>query len=323
MNKKYTTKIVLSLLFVLSIFSSIPANAAITFQIVTDDLLVAPHFNNRVPEGAFPGDISWQGGSSDAVLTTLPGITTATPGRNTLGTSSRGIATLLDGTAVNSSFARGTSTYGNGIFFNPRNAGQPGEPTRVFSPLTDVNQEVEILGFGPSSSGNTRLLGDNQALFFSEDNFFRNGAVTANNDFFFSPSGQTPVRNSYYILNGQDPEVVFENLVNEVPGYFTPDGVLLANTYPFVTQQGIVDQFNFLLDNLIRDDWTLLTYEVLWLTGRDINTNADVFEFFAYGISNITFDELSFTPIPLPPAVWLFGTALLGFAGISRRRKFK
>lgn len=31
--------------------------------------------------------------------------------------------------------------------------------------------------------------------------------------------------------------------------------------------------------------------------------------------------ELNFTPVPVPAAVWLFGSALLGFAGIARRKR--
>jgi hypothetical protein len=39
--------------------------------------------------------------------------------------------------------------------------------------------------------------------------------------------------------------------------------------------------------------------------------------------STLTIETLDSTipPVPLPAAVWLFGTALLGFAGMSRRRK--
>lgn len=34
----------------------------------------------------------------------------------------------------------------------------------------------------------------------------------------------------------------------------------------------------------------------------------------------LIFDNLLFTPVPLPPAVWLFGSGLLGLVGIARRR---
>ncbi len=34
----------------------------------------------------------------------------------------------------------------------------------------------------------------------------------------------------------------------------------------------------------------------------------------------LIFDNLQFTPVPLPPAVWLFGSGLLGLVGIARRK---
>ncbi|MGI9319103.1 MAG: VPLPA-CTERM sorting domain-containing protein [bacterium] len=39
-------------------------------------------------------------------------------------------------------------------------------------------------------------------------------------------------------------------------------------------------------------------------------------------INGIAFvDTGSINPVPVPAAVWLFGTALIGFIGVSRRRK--
>ena len=37
------------------------------------------------------------------------------------------------------------------------------------------------------------------------------------------------------------------------------------------------------------------------------------------GIDNVTLSAIN--PVPVPAAVWLFGTALIGFVGMSRRRK--
>ena len=37
--------------------------------------------------------------------------------------------------------------------------------------------------------------------------------------------------------------------------------------------------------------------------------------------SGLYFDDLSFTTVPIPAAVWLFGSGLLGLIGISRRNK--
>lgn len=34
----------------------------------------------------------------------------------------------------------------------------------------------------------------------------------------------------------------------------------------------------------------------------------------------LIFDNLQFTPVPLPPAVWLFGAGLLGMVGVARKK---
>jgi len=43
-------------------------------------------------------------------------------------------------------------------------------------------------------------------------------------------------------------------------------------------------------------------------------------------VENITtfgigIDDLNFTPVPIPAAIWLFGSGLLGMIGIARRKK--
>ena len=40
-----------------------------------------------------------------------------------------------------------------------------------------------------------------------------------------------------------------------------------------------------------------------------------------HGIDDVMWNKASLSAVPVPAAVWLFGTALLGFAGMSRRRK--
>ena len=50
------------------------------------------------------------------------------------------------------------------------------------------------------------------------------------------------------------------------------------------------------------------------------------FGFYNFSLANVTYsgfteDAGSFPAVPVPAAVWLFGTALIGFVGMSRRRK--
>jgi hypothetical protein len=37
--------------------------------------------------------------------------------------------------------------------------------------------------------------------------------------------------------------------------------------------------------------------------------------------AGLAFGEITFQPVPIPAAVWLFGSGLLGLAGMSRRKK--
>ncbi len=51
-----------------------------------------------------------------------------------------------------------------------------------------------------------------------------------------------------------------------------------------------------------------------WMLGPDNETGAG---------SNNVFLNINVSPVPVPAAVWLFGSALLGFVGMSRRTSIK
>ena len=60
----------------------------------------------------------------------------------------------------------------------------------------------------------------------------------------------------------------------------------------------------------------------------DINQGLQIRDFNGLGLDNSLNDyvnastySISVSPVPVPAAVWLFGTALIGFVGMSRRRK--
>ena len=46
----------------------------------------------------------------------------------------------------------------------------------------------------------------------------------------------------------------------------------------------------------------------------DIELDAD-------SLSGVTFDDLSYGAVPIPAAVWLFGSGLIGLIGVARRKK--
>jgi hypothetical protein len=74
-----------------------------------------------------------------------------------------------------------------------------------------------------------------------------------------------------------------------------------AGTY----MAGVTDWFLFL-----QDDPPF--FVAMWDLTEDVSGNSDV-------ILGITVSAVS--AVPVPAAVWLFGTALIGFVGMSRRRK--
>jgi hypothetical protein len=45
------------------------------------------------------------------------------------------------------------------------------------------------------------------------------------------------------------------------------------------------------------------------------------FGFYTYSQDNVTFSNLIVSSVSVPPAVWLFGSGLLGLVGIARRKK--
>jgi hypothetical protein len=75
------------------------------------------------------------------------------------------------------------------------------------------------------------------------------------------------------------------------------------------------------IDAAMIDDPTLMFGAALGIRLYNQNLTLDVAS--GQPLSGIGFDnvQLSFSAVPVPAAAWLFGTALLGLAGLNRRRK--
>ncbi|MBL4603748.1 MAG: VPLPA-CTERM sorting domain-containing protein, partial [Emcibacteraceae bacterium] len=108
-----------------------------------------------------------------------------------------------------------------------------------------------------------------------------------------------------------------ENVAIDATGFESIGNITIQNGY-IVTETTIIvgdedgdsfsslDASNFLLFNFLTDfNWSYLT----------LRENANSEEF-ALSLSNI-----SLTAVPLPAGVWLFGSAIVGFAGMRRRKK--
>ena len=83
----------------------------------------------------------------------------------------------------------------------------------------------------------------------------------------------------------------------------------------------IFDSANNLLDMITQDLADSFTGMVtLSLASASTIAYANYGTTGALGISGIYSDNFTVSPVPLPAAAWLFGSALLGFFGFSRRK---
>ena len=70
-------------------------------------------------------------------------------------------------------------------------------------------------------------------------------------------------------------------------------------------------------DVITTDDWMTFT----WRTTLDAGLIDVGLRNRASAIYSIAFDNYSVTLVPVPAAVWLFGSGLIGLIGIARRKK--
>ena len=82
--------------------------------------------------------------------------------------------------------------------------------------------------------------------------------------------------------------------------------------------------WNLLTANIVESEWNVQagTWDSILGSVTELRISMETHNSFSpaeiTGIDNIA---LSVNPVPIPAAVWLFGTALIGFVGMSRRRK--
>lgn len=86
-----------------------------------------------------------------------------------------------------------------------------------------------------------------------------------------------------------------------------------------------VGGFSFSMDNVTIDTQTASALTLSgsgMITGGGFDPTPGTWAFSGQTASNITFSwSSSNLAVPIPPAVWLFGSGLLGLVGIARRRK--
>ncbi len=72
-----------------------------------------------------------------------------------------------------------------------------------------------------------------------------------------------------------------------------------------------------IMDVITTDDWMTLTWTTTLSAGLlDVGLRTENLSTYS-----IAFDNFSITPVPVPAAVWLFGSGLIGLIGVARRKK--
>jgi len=152
-------------------------------------------------------------------------------------------------------------------------------------------------------------------------------------------------------------DVIGMDFTFDTTGSYTID-LTADNANPFVGDFRInINLFNVTLDEFFQDtfnDFSLAAAQTSlslsgsdsliadWLASHTVATstlaglgNPSSSSLFRSSVSNLPFDSICVSediigidgcspdipPVPVPAAVWLFGTALIGFVGIARRRK--
>jgi hypothetical protein len=138
---------------------------------------------------------------------------------------------------------------------------------------------------------------------------------------FINPSallvvGPTPAVNSFRFNNpdnfagptdfGLDDDIFADSGTGDIFGLFFDEKILVV---PGGYVQGTALSGTSTYNNVMLAGLGMNVGSYTWTWGRD-NT-AD----------SLTLNVGSLNPVPVPAAVWLFGTALIGFIGMSRRRK--
>jgi len=276
------------LLFVVLLLTSFSASAVVTYHSISSDKLV----------GQFPGvgdDIYWQGGVSDLDLQSC---CSGQPGLNTIGSSVVGTNFDIFGTQT-IVFQETQQTFANNISFGTNNYSSVSSQSEFFGFADGLFPELQTLTPGAPS---TVTVNPNNTASFSL--FTQTGRFTAESN---SIAG-------FYLNAGQDPNSIFS------------DSSLFAGLDPFITgagpvnisQQGVIDQFNFLIDDIVDSTWQSLAI-YYW--------KAD-----AVGIDGFTPDSTTYTSgsfvsydsgaiaVPEPSTYVLFGLGMITLVGFSRKK---
>lgn len=145
------------------------------------------------------------------------------------------------------------------------------------------------------------------------------GSISSTGDMNFDPTGRQGLAANFAATLGEQPWNI-DNPTLTAPGTGLYDQWTTGSSSN--DQQGFTSGFTVtgsILDDVVAgSSWTGTLVSagnigVAWGTSFDGTQFSEVF--------NVTIDAADAPPIPIPAAVWLFGSGLVGLVGVARRRR--
>ena len=286
------------------LLSSFTASAVVSFSniaVVTYSNIVDVGELGGRSAGPFLGpDIYWQGGANDVNLVDLPCCNAMTPGLNTVGSTAIANSFIDSGPNAGDFFSQGYQVgnivYGVPLVFGSNVVGGQMTQSEFLFIADGLQPEVTTLSTVAPSIVTLNPNGTAQATFYTEDPNFTTVSEAI----------------GYFLSEGQTPEMVFT------------DTSLFFGDTDF--QQGVIDQFNYYLDEVVDPSWTSLAFYLSEFTSTA--TPDSIFpDLILYGgavNSYVSFDEGAIpqevTSVPEPSTYMLLGIGMLGLIGFSRKK---
>lgn len=295
-----------NILILVGIFcASFSASAVVTYQSISSDLFVGKYPG----AGGFDGneDIYWQGGTNDIDIVTNPD-GSPIPGSNTIGSSVFSNYTTISSFESNFLFEEIEFSFSSNLVVGANT-------------ISDYSSFFEFFDFQDGLVASEQVLSSTLSSTYN---------VNANNTAEFTIFHQTSGQPGEFIVNansisgfylnaGQDPNSVFsdESLFSGLDPFFT-----FSESEPVeISQQGVIDQFNYLIDDVVDATWQSLSV-YYWTSAVTEVATSQVFNIGYTGGSFVSYDAGSIptTQVPEPSTYMLFSLGLIGLIGFSSKK---